>query len=173
LIISTQEKKIHVKHLLNEPNFALYDVDINEGIPEDIKSVDYIFHLAGLEEYFYSKEYLNLDALFTNSLGTKNLLDLARKSSAKFLLASTIDIYKINVSQSDIPNYFGVTKNEENRFSLLEAKRFAEALVWEYQEKYNLDARIVRLPEVYGPRMDLSSSGFWEGILRMSWTVFQ
>ena len=159
-------KEIHVKHLLNEPNFALYDVDINEGIPEDIKSVDYIFHLAGLEEYFYSKEYLNLDALFTNSLGTKNLLDLARKSSAKFLLASTIDIYKINVSQSDIPNYFGVTKNEENRFSLLEAKRFAEALVWEYQEKYNLDARIVRLPEVYGPRMDLSSSGFLGGYIK-------
>ena len=77
-------KEIHVKHLLNEPNFALYDVDINEGIPEDIKSVDYIFHLAGLEEYFYSKEYLNLDALFTNSLGTKNLLDLARKSSPNF-----------------------------------------------------------------------------------------
>jgi len=159
-------KKIHVKHLLNEPNFALYDVDINEGIPSDIQSVDYIFHLAGLEEYFYSKDFLNLEALFTNSLGTKNLLDLARKSSAKFLLASTIDVYRMNTPQSDISLYFGKTINEENKFSLLEAKRFAEAMVWEYHEKYNLDARIVRLPEVYGPRMDLSSSGFLGGYIK-------
>ena len=54
-------KEIHVKHLLADVNFALYDVDINEGIPPEIQSVDYIFHLAGLEEYFYSKNYLNLE----------------------------------------------------------------------------------------------------------------
>jgi len=159
-------KEIHVKHLLNDSNFALYDVDINEGIPPEIQSVDYVFHLAGLEEYFYSKEYLSLDSLFTNSLGTKNLLDLAKKSSAKFLLASTIDIYQGRISQVDIEKYFGSNISEENRFSLIEAKRFAEAVVWEYYKKYDLDARIVRLSEVYGPRMDISSSGFLGGFIR-------
>lgn len=159
-------KEIHVKHLLSDPNFALYDVDINNGIPPEIQSVDYVFHLAGLEEYFYSKAYLNLESLFTNSLGTKNLLDLAKKSSAKFLLASTIDVYQGRVSQVELGNYFGPTGGEENRFSLLEAKRFAEAVVWEYYRKYNLDVRVVRLPEVYGPRMDLSSSGFLGGYVR-------
>ena len=159
-------KDIHVKHLLSDKNFALYDVDINEGIPSEIQSVDYIFHLAGLEEYFYSKDYLNLESLFTNSLGTKNLLDLAKKSSAKFLLASTIDIYQGRLSQVDLGKYFGSSGGEENRFSLLEAKRFAEAVVWEYFKRHNLDARIVRLPEVYGPRMDLSSSGFLGGYIK-------
>ncbi|MFZ2663834.1 MAG: NAD-dependent epimerase/dehydratase family protein, partial [Patescibacteria group bacterium] len=159
-------KEIHVKHLLKNPNFALYDVDINEGIPLDIESVDYIFHLAGLEEYLYSKDFINLEALFTNSLGTKNLLDLATKSKAKFLLASTIDVYQGRMSQLDLDEYFGSTKKEENKFSLIEAKRFAEAVVWEYFKKYDLDVRIVRLPEVYGPRMDISSSGFLGSFLK-------
>lgn len=159
-------KEIHVKHLLSDKNFALYDVDINEGIPPEIQSVDYIFHLAGLEEYFYSKNYLNLESLFTNSLGTKNLLDLAKKSSAKFLLASTIDIYQGRLSQVDLGKYFGSSEGEENKFSLLEAKRFAEAVVWEYFKRHNIDARIVRLPEVYGPRMDLTSSGFLGGYIK-------
>lgn len=159
-------KDIHVKHLLSDTNFALYDVDINEGIPQEIQSVDYVFHLAGLEEYFYSKEYLSLESLFTNSLGTKNLLDLAKRSSAKFLLASTIDVYQGRISQLGLNKYFGSSGSEENKFSLLEAKRFAEAVVWEYHKKHNVDVRIVRLPEVYGPRMDLSSSGFLGGYIK-------
>jgi nucleoside-diphosphate-sugar epimerase len=159
-------KEVHVKHLLSNPNFALYDVDINEGLPADIQSVDYIFHLAGLEEYFYSKDYLSLESLLTNSLGTKNLLDLAKRSSAKFLLGSTIDVYQIRTAQVDLAQYFGSNVSEENRFSLLEAKRFAEAIVWEYFKKHNIDARIVRLPEVYGPRMDLNSSGFLGGYIK-------
>ena len=158
-------KEIHVKHLLSNDNFALYDVDINEGIPPEVESVDYIFHLAGLEEYFYSKEYLSLDSLLTNSLGTKNLLDLAKKSSAKFLLASTIDVYQGRLSQLYLDKYFGSSSSDENRFSLIEAKRFAEAVVWEYFKKNDSDVRIVRLPEVYGPRMDLSSSGFLGGFI--------
>ncbi len=159
-------KEVHVKHLLTNPNFALYDVDINEGLPADIQSVDYIFHLAGLEEYFYSKDYLSLESLLTNSLGTKNLLDLAKRSSAKFLLGSTIDIHQIKTAQVDLDQYFGSNISEENRFSLLEAKRFAEAVVWEYFKKHNIDARVVRLPEVYGPRMDLNSSGFLGGYIK-------
>ena len=159
-------KEVHVKHLLTNPNFALYDVDINEGLPVDIQSVDYIFHLAGLEEYFYSKDYLSLESLLTNSLGTKNLLDLAKRSSAKFLLGSTIDVHQVRTAQSDLTQYFGSNISEENRFSLLEAKRFAEAVVWEYFKKHNIDARVVRLPEVYGPRMDLNSSGFLGGYIR-------
>ncbi len=153
-------KEIHVKHLLNNPKFALFDVDINDGLPQDIESVDYIFHLAGLEEYLYSKNELDLDSLLTNALGTKNLLDLAKRSEAKFLLASTIDVYEGRMSQFDLDNYFGKTDFDEKKYTLTEAKRYAEALVWEYFKKNNTDARIVRLPEVYGPRMSLDSSGY-------------
>jgi nucleoside-diphosphate-sugar epimerase len=159
-------KDTYVKALLKNPNFALFDVNINDGLPKEIESVDYIFHLAGLEEYLYSKDYLDLDSLLTNSLGTKNLLDLARTSDAKFLLASTIDVYTGRMSQLSIEKYFGFTNLEENKFSLTEAKRFAESMVWEYNKKYSLDARIVRLPEIYGPRMSLEASGFLGNFLR-------
>lgn len=159
-------KDIHIKHLLNNPNFAFYNVDINAGIPDEIESVDYVIHLAGLEEYLYSKDFINLDSLLTNSSGTKNLLDLARVSNAKFLLVSTTDVYQGRMSQVDIVKYFGDTGFEENKFSLTEAKRFAEAVVWEYFKKHDIDARIVRLPEVYGPRMSLEASGFLGGFLK-------
>ncbi len=156
----------HIKHLLSNPNFAFYNVDINAGIPDEIESVDYIIHLAGLEEYSYSKELVNLDSLLTNSSGTKNLLDLARASGAKFLLVSTIDVYQGKLSQLDLGKYFGGDNFDENKFSLIEAKRFAEAIVWEYFKKHDIDARIVRIPEVYGPRMNLESSGSLGGYLK-------
>ena len=152
-------KELHVQEFLKNPKFALFNVDINQGLPEEIESVDYVFHLAGVEEYLYSKNFLNLDSLLTNSYGTKNLLDLAQKSQAKFMLASSVDVYQGRMSQVDLVSYFGDTTEDQTKFSLVEAKRFAEALVWEYYKKHDLDARIVRLPEIFGPKMGLDSSG--------------
>ena len=152
-------KKSYVNHLLTNPKFALYDADLNLGIPEDIESVDYIFHLASLEEYLFSKDYVNLDTLLTNSAGTKNLLDLAKKSNAKFLLASTTDVYEGMMSQAKIESYFGKTYPEEKKYSLTEAKRYAEALVWEYHKKYDVNVRIARFCEIYGSRMNFAASG--------------
>lgn len=152
-------KQSYVNHLLSNPNFAMFDCDINERLPEDIESVDYIFHLAGLEEYSYTKEVIDLSSLMTNAFGTKNLLDLARSSEAKFLLLSTTDVYEGRMSQLELSDYFGRNKIEESRYMVAEAKRYAEALVWEYYKKNETDVRIVRVPEVYGPRMNLLSSG--------------
>lgn len=159
-------KDIHIKHLLDNPNFAFYNADINAGIPDEIESVDYVIHLAGLEEYSYSKDFVNLESLLTNSSGTKNLLDLAKASEAKFLLVSTIDVYQGRMSQIDLNKYFGKSSFDENKFSLTEAKRFAEAIVWEYFKKNDIDSRIVRLPEIYGPRMNLEASGSLGGYLK-------
>jgi nucleoside-diphosphate-sugar epimerase len=152
-------KEVHIKHLLSNPNFALYDADINEGIPAEIESVDYVLHLASIEEYLYSREFLNLDSLLTNSLGVKNLLDFSRHAEAKFILASTIDVYQGRMSQLNLNKYFGFTNLEDNKYSLTEAKRFAEALVWQYYNRYGMDVRVARVPEIYGPYMNLESSG--------------
>lgn len=151
-------KEVHVNHLLSNPNFALFNVDINQGLPQEIESVDYVFQLAGHEDYMYSKDSSSLDSLLTNSLGTKNLLDLVKRSDAKFVLVSTTDVYQGKMAQDELSKYFGTTSLEENKFSSIEAKRFAEAIVWEYYKKYDLDVRIARVPEVYGPRMSLDSS---------------
>ena len=152
-------KKNYVENLLQNPKFALFDADINNGIPEEIESVDYVIHLAGLEEYLYNSNNVNLDVLLTNSLGTRHLLELAQKSEASFLLASSVDIYQGLISPVNIDNYFGSTVKDEKRYSLIEAKRFAEALVWEYFNKSSTNVRIARLPEIYGPRMNLESGG--------------
>jgi len=152
-------KDIYINSLLDNPKFALFDVDINQGIPQKIESVDYIFHLAGVETYLYNRDNVNLDSLLTNALGTKNLLDLAQKSGAKLLLVSSVDVYQGRMSPIDIEHYFGQTVEEEQKYSISEAKRFAEALVWEYHKKNQTDARIVRIPETYGPKMNLNSSG--------------
>ena len=150
-------KRSYLSGVMENPKFTLIECDINDGIPKGVESADYVIHLAASESYIYGDENITLDSLLTNAIGTKNLLDLSKKSSSKFLLASTIDIYQGLISSLDIAHYFGQTETEEKRFSYSEAKRFAEALVWEYYKKFNLNSRIVRLPEVYGPRMDFSS----------------
>ena len=155
----TTGKDVHINSLLNNPKFAVFDVDINKSLPEEIESVDYIIHLAGFETYLYSKNDINLDSLLTNAVGTRNLLELAHKSPAKFLLASSIDVYQGLISPLNLNHYFGQTEEEERKYSLTEAKRFAEALVWEYFKKHQTDVRIVRLPEIYGPRMNFEASG--------------
>lgn len=152
-------KDIYVHSLLENPKFALYNADVNQGVPGEIQSVDYIFHLAALETYLFDKGDLNLDTLLTNALGTKNVLDFCRKSEAKFLLASSTDVYKGLISPLSLDQYFGQTQQEEKKYSLAEAKRYAEALVWEYYKLHHADVRIARFPEIYGPRMNLEASG--------------
>ncbi|MFA6981521.1 MAG: NAD-dependent epimerase/dehydratase family protein [Patescibacteria group bacterium] len=152
-------RKNQVEHLLANPNFALFDVNINNGIPPEIESADYVFHLAALESYKSAEKNADLESLLTNAVGTRNLLDFTKNCSGKFLLASSIDVYQGQLSPLELTKYFGHTEEEENKFELAEARRFAEAMVWEYFKNYDADARIVRLPEIYGPKMDEDSGG--------------
>lgn len=155
----TTGKKSLLQPLLSHPRFLFVEANINQELPPEVGSVNYIFHLAASELYLAGRRDVSLDALLTNALGTKNLLSLAKKSGAKFLLASSIDVYQGLLSSENLKNYFGATTAQERQFSHAEAKRFAEALVWESFEKDKIDARIVRLGEIYGPQMDLSSAG--------------
>lgn len=149
-----QEK---IKHLLTNPHFSLLDYDLNTTpIRIEEKKIDYVFHLASVEEK-ESSEDLSLETLLVNSLGTKHLLDLARVHKAKFLLVSSADIYSGALSSSSLNYYFGRSLKDEKILTHLEAKRYAEALTFEYFKKYSLDARICRIQDVYGPRLNLAS----------------
>ncbi len=134
-------------NLCSNEKFRFWTADINKSFPEEVgeNSLDFIFHFARLE-IRSGKSSQPLSTLITNATGTKNLLDLARRKGARFLLGSSIGV--------------GHSLLEEGSSKpLLEAKRFAEALVGEYREEFGVNARVVRLAEVYGPGMDLSSSG--------------
>jgi len=154
-------KKIYLENSLQNPNFNFVQYDLNIGIPKEIENTkfDYMFHLASTESHTRDDiENIEYEILLTNSLTTRNLLDFSIKNNSKFVLASSLGIYQGFVSSVNLENYFGSSEEEERTFSYSEAKRFAEALVWQYYKKNGLDVRIVRLSEVYGPRMSLKST---------------
>ncbi len=154
----TTGKKQNIKSLLKNKSFVFIEHDLNKSFKSPIPKVDYIFHLAGVEAYINGLD-VSLETLLVNSLGTRELLDIAKDQSAKFLLASTTDILKGFLSSSDLAHYFGHHKPKSEAYSHHEAKRFSEALTFEYVNRHNLDARIVRLGHAYGPRMDLEAGG--------------
>lgn len=147
-------KKENLGKLSSHPHFSFLEHDLTQPLPPGL-SPDYIFHLAGLEEYLSGQD-LTLETLLVNSLGTKNLLELSRKTGAKFLLASSLEVYSGLLSSTKIPDNF----TEKGRaLSHHEAKRYAEALVAEYASRFNLNCRIVRLLNIYGPKMNLAVGG--------------
>lgn len=148
-------KKKNLKEVLTSPNFTLVEADLNDpkfSLPEGVK-IDYCFHLASIEDYL--NKGLSLDTLLVNSLGTRQLLEIARSQTAKFILVSAADLYSGAISSSSLRYYFGSTNEQEAVLSAHEAKRFSEALAFEYYKKYKLQLTIIRLKDAYGPRMNL------------------
>jgi len=149
-------KKENLKDILTAPNFTFIEADINEPnfhLGKDVK-IDYCFHLASIEDYRNNKN-ISLDTLLVNSLGTRQLLEIAKENQAKFILFSSADLYSGAISTSSLRYYFGKSPEGEEVLSALEAKRFSEALTFEYFKKFNLSATVIRLKDVYGPRMNL------------------
>ena len=156
--LSVLGAKKNIEKLLSSPKFSLWEADINKA---DFKlsptiSLTHILHLASIEEHLAS-EKLSLQTLLVNSLGTKNLLDLALQRKAKFILVSSTEIFHGAFSQGSLNNYFGKPEDPE-QISFSEAKRFAETLVAEYFRNFHCKATIIRTKDPYGPRMSLDGA---------------
>jgi len=149
-------KQDNLRQLLKNNHFVFLEQDLNQPLKISLPPIDYIFHLAGVEAYLNDQD-ISLETLLVNSLGTRQLLELARKKRAKFLLGSTVDIYSGFLSATDLNQYFSPERQREEVYSHHEAKRFSEALTYEYLNRYHLDARIVRFGHVYGPRQNSES----------------
>jgi nucleoside-diphosphate-sugar epimerase len=166
--LSKNETKRNISGLLSAPNFSLWEEDINKPgftISPTIP-LTHIFHLASVEEYLAAEE-TSLQTLLVNSLGTKNLLDLALEKKAKFILVSSTEVFHGALSQTSLATYF---RKEADPTSLTfsEAKRFAESLTAEYFREYNLFTTITRIKDPYGPRMNLSTSGLLPTLIRQA-----
>src|SRR4029078_10372322 len=100
-------------------------------------------------------EYLRrpIDTLEVGSIGTRNLLDLADRHEARFLLASTSEVYGDPLVHPQTEDYWGNVNPVGERSVYDEAKRFAEAITMAYHRSYGLDIRIARIFNTYGPRM--------------------
>jgi len=148
--LSTGNKK-NIEHLLSDSRFKFIKHDVTK--PIDLK-VDFIFHLASpASPIDYQK--LPIETSLANSLGTYNMLVLARKNKTRFLLASTSEVYGDSLEHPQKETYWGNVNPLGPRSCYDESKRFAEALTMSFQRKHNLDVRIARIFNTYGPRMRL------------------
>jgi len=144
-------KLSNLKSILNNKNFKFIKKDVREKIKIKEK-IDFIFHLASYASPPYYQKYA-IDTLMTNSFGTYNILELARQKRAKFLLASTSEVYGDPKIHPQKEEYWGNVNPVGIRSCYDEAKRFAEALTMEYSRKFNLNIRIIRIFNTYGPRL--------------------
>ncbi len=146
----------NIKHLSNNPNFHFIRHDICKTLPEnletEISNLSYIYHLASAASPPQYRKY-SIETLLTNSLGTYNTLQIAQNSKADYLLASTSEVYGNPLMHPQKESYFGNVNSVGLRACYDEAKRFAESLTMEFVRKHKIHARIVRIFNTYGPRM--------------------
>ncbi|HKV40577.1 MAG TPA: UDP-glucuronic acid decarboxylase family protein [Blastocatellia bacterium] len=143
----------NLDHLRNDPRFEFRELDIN--LPFDCGRVDYIFHFACPASPL---DYMahGIETLKVGSMGTLHALELARKYAARFLISSTSECYGDPLENPQKETYWGNVNPIGPRSVYDEAKRFSEALTMAYRRYHQLDTRIVRIFNTYGPRMQLN-----------------
>ena len=143
--------KENIQHLIGNPKFKFINHDITNfiDIPE---SVDYILHFASPASPL-DYHQLPIQTLKVGSLGTHNSLGLAKVKQARFLLASTSEVYGDPQMHPQKEDYWGNVNPVGPRGVYDEAKRFAEALTMAYHRSHNIDTKIARIFNTYGSRM--------------------
>jgi dTDP-glucose 4,6-dehydratase len=144
----------NIVHLAGEPAFRFIKQDVTEYLFLD-GPVDYVWHFASPASPI---DYLELpiQTLKVGSLGTHKALGLAKGKGARFLLASTSEIYGDPLVHPQTEDYWGNVNPIGPRGCYDEAKRFAEAMTVAYQREHRMETRIVRIFNTYGPRMRMN-----------------
>lgn len=153
-------EKANIENLLENPNFVFINHDVATPlapISDQLQEIDYIFHLASPASPNQKNEksymHLPIETMLVNSLGTYNLLLLAKEKNAKFLFASTSEIYGNPQVSPQPESYLGNVSPNGIRSVYDEAKRFGEAMTFAFLRKYDLDVRLIRIFNTYGPNM--------------------
>lgn len=144
----------NIEQLLSNPCFSFIEHDITEILQID-GDIDLILHFASPASPI---DYLQLplETLKAGSIGTHNILELARAKQSTFVLASTSEVYGDPLIHPQTEEYYGNVDPIGPRSVYDEAKRYAEAVTMAYHRLYNLDTKIVRIFNTYGPRMRLN-----------------
>ncbi len=141
---------VNIAHLTENPRFEFIHHDVTE--PLDLE-VDQIYHLASPAS---PEGYMNhpIETHLVNSVGTLNLLRLAERNGARFLFTSTSEAYGDPQVHPQPETYWGNVNPIGPRSCYDESKRFGESITMEFVRRFDLDARIVRIFNTYGPRND-------------------
>jgi dTDP-glucose 4,6-dehydratase len=143
----------NLDHLRHDSRFEFRQLDIN--LPFDCGKVDYVFHFAcPASPVDYMRH--GIETLKAGSFGTLHALEHARKYEAKYLISSTSECYGDPLEHPQKETYWGNVNPIGPRSVYDEAKRFSEALTMAYHRYHNVDTRIVRIFNTYGPRMQLN-----------------
>jgi dTDP-glucose 4,6-dehydratase len=144
----------NIEHLFKHPDFEFYHHDVSKyvHIPGELH---YILHFASPASPI---DYLKIpiQTLKVSSLGTHNLLGLARAKKARILVASTSEVYGDPLVHPQVEEYYGNVNPIGPRGVYDEAKRFQEAITMAYHTFHNVETRIIRIFNTYGPRMRLN-----------------
>jgi nucleoside-diphosphate-sugar epimerase len=135
--------------LRREPRFTFEQCDVQDVRAQ---SADLVLHLASPASPVQYRR-LSLETMAANSLGTWRLLDLAHESGARFVFASTSEVYGEPLVHPQPESYHGNVNPNGIRACYDEAKRFGEALTFEHARRYSTNVAIVRIFNTYGPRM--------------------
>ncbi len=144
----------NIEHLFKLENFEFYHHDVTKFVHVPGK-LDYILHFASPASPI---DYLKIpiQTLKVGSLGTHNLLGLAKEKNARILIASTSEVYGDPLVHPQNEDYFGNVNTIGPRGVYDEAKRFQESITMAYHTYHGIETRIARIFNTYGPRMRLN-----------------
>lgn len=138
-------------------NFIFLNHDVIKPLPDIDGEIAGIFHLASpaSPNMKSKRSYIAhpVETLLVNSVGTKNLLDLAREKSSVFVYASSSEVYGDPKSSPQKEDYYGNVNPNGIRSVYDEGKRFGESICLTYTRLYNLDTRVIRVFNTYGDKM--------------------
>lgn len=144
----------NIEHLAKDKRFVLVEHNVSRHI--DIAGpVDFVLHFASLAS---PNDYLKypIQTLKVGSLGTHNALGLAKEKKARFMLASTSEVYGDPLVHPQPESYWGHVNTVGVRGCYDESKRFAEAITMAYHRTHKIDTKIIRIFNTYGPRMRIN-----------------
>ncbi len=142
-------RKNNIKHLLGNPNFELIRHDVTLPI---ILEVDRIYNMACPASPVHY-QYNPVKTIKTNVMGALNMLGLAKRVKARILQASTSEVYGDPTIHPQVESYWGNVNPIGPRSCYDEGKRVAEALFFDYHRQNQVDIRVIRIFNTYGPRM--------------------
>ena len=143
----------NLAHLADDGRFRFMECDVTQPL-ELAGRFDHVWHLASLAS---PKEYLAhpIETLESGSTGTRNMLDIARRDDARFLVTSTSECYGDPLQHPQVETYWGNVNPVGMRSCYDESKRYAEAMTMAYHRLHGVRTNIARIFNTYGPRMAL------------------
>lgn len=144
-------QRSHTDRFLKHLPFSFLELDVSLGLDCE-GDVDWVLHFASPASPPHYQAH-PIETLMVGAQGTQNALELARRKGARFMLASTSEVYGDPLIHPQPETYWGNVNPNGLRSCYDEAKRYAEALTMAYYRTHDLDTRIIRIFNTYGPRM--------------------